>query len=62
MARYETGYDFYRDLACNYGREQAALIAGDYILMQVGTSDPEEHQFCLELIQAVNGAEERKGA
>jgi hypothetical protein len=62
MARYETGYDFYRDLASNYGREQAALIAGDYVLMQTGTADPEEWKFCLELISAVNSVDARKGA
>ena len=50
---FDNGFNFFRDLLCCYGKEQAVKIANDYLDMQIKNTDPEEHQFCCELYHAV---------
>ena len=50
---YETGFDFFRDLVKDYGKEMAISLANSYLDMQIKNTDPGEHQFCCELYKAV---------
>lgn len=51
---YDTGYEFYRDMVKQYGKEQAKLTAIIYLDLQIRNTDPEELQFCKELYAAMN--------
>ena len=53
---YETGFDFFRDLVANYGKEEAVKIANAYLDMQIHNSDPDEFTFCCELFRAIQAA------
>ena len=53
---YDTGFDFFKDLACSYGKEQAVKIANSYLDMQISNKDPQEFIFCCELYRAVQQA------
>lgn len=50
---YDTGADFWKDTAANYGIDEAAGICGRYLSMQIKTDSPEERQFCRELFVAM---------
>lgn len=49
---YDNGYDFFRDLVRDFGKEQAIAMANDYLDMQIHNTDPDEFTFCCELYQA----------
>ena len=53
---YDTGFDFFKDLVCSYGKEQAVKIANSYLDMQISNKDPQEFIFCCELYRAVQQA------
>lgn len=46
---YRTGFDFWRDMVQEYGREKAVNLAKGYLDMQIKNGDPEELRFCREL-------------
>jgi len=53
----------YFDMLVNmYGREKAEAIAADYIRMQceLYATDPDEINFCNELLYAINNKQEEK--
>jgi hypothetical protein len=50
--RYETGADFWRDMATQHGRQDALGICGRYLKAQLKTQDDEEKRFCRELFDA----------
>ena len=50
---YDTGAEFWKGTAANYGMEEAAGICGRYLSMQIKTDNPEERQFCRELFVAM---------
>lgn len=50
---YDNGYEFYKDLLQQYGKEQANIIAINYLDLQIHNTDPEELQFCKELYQVM---------
>ena len=54
---YSTGFDFFKDLIKDYGKEQAIKLANSYLDMQIKNKDPEEFIFCCELYRAVQQAD-----
>lgn len=50
---YKTGFDFFRDLVSNYGKEEAVKIGNSYLDLPDRTKDPEEFKFCCELYKAI---------
>ena len=56
---YETGYDFFRDLLTEYGKEQAIAIAKDYLDLPGRTSNVIEYTFCCELYEIMKKTEEK---
>ena len=53
---YDTGYDFFKDLIINHGKEEAVKIANSYLDMQIKNKDQQEFMFCCELYKAVQQA------
>lgn len=56
---YRDGFDFLRDLICDYGKTEALRVANNYLDMQAhiygsnfSENEPEEFTFCCELYQA----------
>ena len=56
---YNTGYDFFKDLCCNYGIEKAIEIAKDYLDLPDRTSNVIEYTFCCELYEIMRKTEEK---
>ena len=56
---FDTGYDFFRDLLSNYGKEEAIGIANNYLDMQIKNTNHDEFVFCCELYQAIKKEEEK---
>lgn len=56
MAMYNTGFDFFKDLCIDYGKEEAIKLANSYLDMQIKNKDHGEFQFCCELYKAVQQA------
>lgn len=50
---YDTGFEFFKDLVMNYGKEAAVRMSNDYLDMQINNTDPAEFEFCCELYRAV---------
>lgn len=59
---FNTGFDFFRSLLCDYGKMEAVRIANDYLDTQASVygsgykffkQNPDEYKFCVELYQAV---------
>jgi hypothetical protein len=51
---YSTGADFWRDSAVNYGMDEAAIICGNYIDMNLSREQSDtEKQFCREIFTAM---------
>lgn len=51
-----TGHDMWREYVAQYGADEAKMICNRYLDMQARispTENPEEHQFCCELYQAM---------
>lgn len=53
---YSTGFEFFKDLVSNYGKNESVKIANSYLDMQIHNKDPEEYTFCCELYRAVQNA------
>lgn len=57
---YDNGYDFFKDLLCNYGKEEAIQIAKDYLDLSNRKGNKEEFCFCCELYQAMKQYENKQ--
>jgi hypothetical protein len=60
---YDSGADFWYDNAVNYGMDEAAVICGSYLDMQLKADiSDSERQFCRELFTAMYDAASEKTA
>lgn len=49
---FNNGFDFFKFLVTEYGKEEAVKLANNYLDIQIDNKDPEEFLFCCELYRA----------